>query len=206
MPNWCSNEITITGKPKMLNKLLKQVESLQSETDEPSRFDFNLIVPMPDGVDWYSWRIENWGTKWNASDVGIANENSWEEGVAHLWFETAWSPPVPVLEKLSKDNPKVTITHKFVEEGMGFYGTYEYNKGKYEVVEEDNFNDNTPCEVYYRYKGDDYHHYCRECEETFDCDGEPSKVCPECEASLNETDKELWEGEEDECNHEVKAS
>lgn len=207
MPNWCDNAVTITGKPKMLSKLLKQVESLREETDEPSAFDFDRIVPMPLPVtDWYHWRIENWGTKWHASEVAILDERSWEEGEVVIVFQTAWSPPVPVLKQLSKDNPKVTIHHKFVEEGWGYYGTYEYNKGKYEVMEEGNFDDNTPCETHRHYKGDDYHHYCKECNDSFDCDGEPSQVCEPCQLTLDELDSELWEGETDECNHEVKAS
>jgi len=31
MPNWCNNEVIITGKPKMLNKLLKQIATTASE-------------------------------------------------------------------------------------------------------------------------------------------------------------------------------
>lgn len=207
MPNWCDNAITITGKPKMLSKLLKQVETTVSEAgDDSTLFDFNKIVPMPNGVDWYSWSIENWGTKWNASDVVILDEYSWEEGEVIFVFQTAWSPPVPVIKKLSKDNPSVKIVHKFVEEGMGYYGTYEYKKGEYEVVEEGNFDDNTPCETHRHYKGDDYHHYCRECNDSFDCDGEPSQVCEPCQLTLDELDSELWEGETSGSNHEVKAS
>lgn len=198
MPNWCDNTLTITGKPKMLSKLLKQVESLPSETDDPSKFDFNQIVPLPEKVDWYKWCIEHWGTKWNSSDVAILDEHSWEEGEVTFVFQTAWSPPIPVIQKLSKDNPTVTISHKFVEEGMGFYGTYEYNKGTYEVVEEGNFDENTDCNTYNDYKGDSYHHYCKECEEYFECDGDPATVCETCELTLDNLDKELWEGSNNE--------
>lgn len=200
MPNWCSNELTIVGKPKMLNKLLKQIATTQSEGDE-ALFDFEKVVPMPTGADWYEWRVENWGTKWNASDVMFLNDGEWSEkyddtcwegGDLVINFQTAWSPPVPVLSQLSKDNPKVTITHKFTEEGMAFYGTYIYRKGIPEVVLQGSFEKGTPCEIYREYYGDNYHHSCDQCHEQFECDGEPQDLCVECEAELLTTDTELW--------------
>ena len=204
MPNWCSNELTIVGKPKMLNKLLKQITTTESEANDNNgarAFDFEKIMPMPKGVDWYEWRNANWQTKWNASDVqfltdGDWTENytdeTWESGELNLMFNTAWSPPIPVITQLSKDNPKVAITHKFTEEGMAFYGTYEYSNGDVEVVKEGSFERGTPCEIYLEYYGDSSHHSCDQCGEWFDCDGEPQDLCVDCEKELLDTDKELW--------------
>lgn len=50
---------------------------------------------------WYQWALENWGTKWNASDsdvTGLGNT---------LWvtFATAWSFPFPVMRKLVETFP-----------------------------------------------------------------------------------------------------
>lgn len=45
-------------------------------------------------TDWYDWCWENWGTKWSSHDV-IFYEDCIE-------FSTAWSCPVPVLQKLSE--------------------------------------------------------------------------------------------------------
>ena len=206
MPNWCTNDLTIVGKPKMLNKLLKQVATTESEAgDEATPFDFNKVIPEPPNVDWYGWRIEHWGTKWNASDVMFVSDNGfteeltddcWEHGEVIITFQTAWSPPVPVLEKLSKDNPQVKIIHKFYETGAGFYGTYEYSKGMITVEEQGEFDKGTSCETYQNYFGDSYHHYCDECHENFDCDGEPQDLCVECQEKLEDMDKELWEEEQ----------
>jgi hypothetical protein len=204
MPNWCSNELTIVGKPKMLNKLLKQITTTQSEAgDEATPFDFDKVVPQPSnlGEGWYDWRVSNWGTKWNASDVMFLNDGDWsdsyddtcwESGELTIMFNTAWSPPIPILTQLSQDNPKVTITHKFTEEGMAFYGTYEYSNGDVDVVKEGSFDKGTSCEIYREYYGDSYHHSCDQCGEWFDCDGEPQDLCVECEKELLDTDKELW--------------
>lgn len=44
---------------------------------------------------WYEWSYANWGTKWNAIiDVQCSNGNSY-------CFQTAWSCPTPVFNKLA---------------------------------------------------------------------------------------------------------
>ena len=63
--------------------------------------------------DWYSWCVENHGTKWNALDVEIyayANE---------IRFQTAWSAPLPVMEKLAETFSDVTIHFLWSDEDMG---------------------------------------------------------------------------------------
>ena len=57
--------------------------------------------------DWYSWSVQNWGTKWNACSAEI-DDNS-EHGSAEITFETAWSAPVPVLCKMVEMFPKLTF-------------------------------------------------------------------------------------------------
>lgn len=69
--------------------------------------------------DWYTWSIDNWGTKWNAYD-GYVNEV--EEDCFIVFFYTAWSPPMPVLEKICELFPFLTIEMEYQEEGMGFAG------------------------------------------------------------------------------------
>ena len=44
---------------------------LEGITNEDGELDFQQIVPPPhdyEGVDWYDWNVEHWGTKWNAVD------------------------------------------------------------------------------------------------------------------------------------------
>jgi hypothetical protein len=48
-------------------------------------------------ASWYDWSIVNWGTKWNSSDLRIVKETERE---LVFWFETASTPPRPVLDKL----------------------------------------------------------------------------------------------------------
>lgn len=75
--------------------------------------------------NWYGWRREHWGTKWNAYD-----DAELHNGVSFL---TAWSAPFPVIETLSKMFPDVRITHYFADEDLGNNcGKFGYIGGKQE--------------------------------------------------------------------------
>ena len=105
MPNWCYNEMTITGKPKDIHKLIKQVK------DDESVFSFEKVIPMPKSEkdNWYNWRVANWGTKWNA-DIQYETLDQWENGEIFIEFNTAWDTPMPIIKKLSEQNPKLTFS------------------------------------------------------------------------------------------------
>ena len=66
------------------------------------------------GID---WRRENWGTKWNAYDVARRDY----EGTC-VTFQTAWSPPIPVIVALAKRFPTVSLHLEYFERGMQFCG------------------------------------------------------------------------------------
>lgn len=64
-------------------------------------------------VDWYNWRIDNWGTKWHASDIYV-NHNI-------ISFQTAWSVPDPILEAFAYicDKHNVTFEGEYADEDRG---------------------------------------------------------------------------------------
>lgn len=73
--------------------------------------------------DWYSWSIANWGTKWNAYDIVKNNDNE-------IVFDTAWSTPFPVIEKLAQKFPELTIIVHFADEDIGSNcGSYAFVGG-----------------------------------------------------------------------------
>jgi|GEM_PF-2814813 len=51
---------------------------------------------------WYEWRIKNWGTKWNAVDGELETPST-------ATFQTAWRPPLPIAEALSKMRPDAEL-------------------------------------------------------------------------------------------------
>ena len=95
---------------------------------EPSPYDgFNS-----GGIEWC---YENWDTKWNACESVIEEDSEYEyEGVKYrdikIAFNTAWSPPTPVVKLLASKFPELTITHQYFEKGMKFHGRDCYEKGK----------------------------------------------------------------------------
>lgn len=51
---------------------------------------------------WYDWCRREWGTKWNACETTVEDDDT-------VIFDTAWEPPLPVLAKLSEMYPEVEI-------------------------------------------------------------------------------------------------
>ena len=63
-------------------------------------------------TDWYGWRLDNWGTKWNACDT--INDGTYVE------FNTAWSAPLGIYEALAKMFPDVDISFDWADEDAGY--------------------------------------------------------------------------------------
>ena len=77
---------------------------------------------------WYEWACENWGTKWNSCNFG-ENSGSFEDNT--IQFDTAWSPPHPVMEKLAEEYPNISFEHRWADEDLGQNcGKSEYENGE----------------------------------------------------------------------------
>ncbi|MBR0510000.1 MAG: hypothetical protein IJJ85_07760 [Clostridia bacterium] len=78
---------------------------------------------------WYEWCIQNWGTKWGACGYELGMD--YGTNCKALWFETAWSPPVPVIEELARRFPELEFTHRWADEDIGHNcGMHEYAAGE----------------------------------------------------------------------------
>jgi hypothetical protein len=67
---------------------------------------------------WYDWQINNWGTKWEPTDISV--EQCDEE--LELTFNTAWSPPEDICRAIRNKYPDVTVSWFFDEPGMEVAG------------------------------------------------------------------------------------
>lgn len=67
-------------------------------------------------TSWYDWSCENWGTKWNAYDYDIT-EDDIADGV--IKFDTAWACPLPVIKELSRKFPNDEIELRYADEDIG---------------------------------------------------------------------------------------
>ena len=74
-------------------------------------------------ADWYGWSLEHWGCKWNGGRCELARLS--ETDLA-LHFETAWSPPEPVLRRIVQAHPALSGWIDYLDEGLGFAGTYRF--------------------------------------------------------------------------------
>ena len=135
MPNWCENDLTISGKK---DRVLELIEFVKSES---RAFDFDNIVPFPKGMaelttGWCKideierdWFVLNWGTKWNAYKVDepVVRDLDSESTHAEYHFDTAWSPPEPVINALIHSFPDLDIVLEYFEGGAGYCGGLRYN-------------------------------------------------------------------------------
>ena len=124
MPNWCYNKVSITNNSDDNSKLQKVKEFLYSDASDDTEenvFDFNNVVPEPkEAEDWYMWRVNSWGTKWNSSCAEITYE---DEETVEYQFDTAWSPPEPIILQLrEKFGDDVHISAFYDEPSMEFAG------------------------------------------------------------------------------------
>lgn len=77
--------------------------------------------------DWYSWSIENWGTKWNACHNIYDVENTPSEIV----FDTAWGNVSDLILKLSTMFPENEFEYEFAEEWIGSQvGSMSFKNGE----------------------------------------------------------------------------
>ena len=85
-------------------------------------------------TDWYNWRVENWGTKWDACESSIMEEDG--QFVVH--YNTAWGPNSMWVHTISKLYPTLEFKLTYEETGMGFCGCYEVKNGgdDYEDLQE----------------------------------------------------------------------
>lgn len=158
MPNWIINKLSFEGDEKRVEELMNKIS-----TDE-ELIDFQKIIPRPkslditsgartestleDGLitvenqrlyghrDWYSWSIENWGTKWNTSETYLCD--------GEVVFVTAWSNPYPIILQLSQDFPDLLIKLKFADESIGS-NCGEYHLKDSKVVYQTEYDDVEAC-------------------------------------------------------------
>ena len=138
MPNWCSNSITISGSTDTIKQLWD---------DAHVGDDFGLLnamVPMPkelddttkgtdgDAVNWYDWRVTNWGTKWDITDEGLEYvDNGDGTSVIQGWFDSAWAPPIEAYNTFLDDMDGCYLEATYEEGGMDFAGIYTDGDDQY---------------------------------------------------------------------------
>lgn len=128
MPNWCNNNITISGPTETIKQLWEDAQT--AHTDSEGKPQFGLLEAMAPIGEWeYGTAVDTWGTKWDVSDEGLEFIDN-GDGTAEItgWFDSAWAPPVSAYERFCDDMDNCEISASYYEPGMdyaGFWHGYE---------------------------------------------------------------------------------
>ena len=134
MPNWCNNNITIRAPKKKLDKIVKAAkkgELLNPFLPMPKELDGTTADGSKDKAmikktgysDWYSWRVDNWGTKWDI-DVYEHSISRVDDETVQFGFDSAWAPPIDAYKAVQDKHEDISITAYYYEPGMDFAGEY----------------------------------------------------------------------------------
>lgn len=112
-----------TGKEDMVDRWLSYPQLLSmdiyKDKTEEELSDYKIrgeeifnIALQYGAIDWYDWRISNWGTKWNAYETDIDSC----DGSVEIYFCTANNGVVPIIKKLVEKYPHLEFIYKFADE------------------------------------------------------------------------------------------
>jgi hypothetical protein len=214
--------MTLTGTPKVIREFFEshcrpKSEVYEDETSDKHKctWDFNTLIPMPKALDvasqhpetpemkanqkkygyasWYEWRIDNWGTKWNAYDCKVDLYSGLPalggEGknlvlplkhTLQINFDTAWSLPEHILNEVLDLYPELELYLECVEEGGFFAGYIHHIPGQEPMV---NLSESLWKEYARKFYGDDYFddYEEEELDVNFNEDGSIEGECSEVE-------------------------
>ncbi len=162
MPNHCETDLTITCSPKLAKAGL--LDNVLSKHFKDGALDCDSVIPYPAqykeadriAAEWdklpqpkdyrdrpkdgfnqggYEWCCSNWGTKWGTYNGGqiVRLKSGFKTS-----FNSAWSPPSPVIKKLAAMYPGLKIVAKSYERGMGYKCDVRFENGECVKDETDN--------------------------------------------------------------------
>lgn len=122
MPNHTDNRVIISHDD------IQMIDMIYNSYQEEDGDNFelcNMFVPEPrdDAGEptsgWYEWRLDNWGTKWDVYNVTMTRM---DDNTLVMSFDTAWSPPIPVFDKMVDMGYEVNA--RYLDEGWMYIGEY----------------------------------------------------------------------------------
>ena len=154
MPNWCDNQLSITGPNSVIDKIEKIVKDDDSHENNGL---LNFFYPMPKQLEgteagppaktkkeklerarlqveygasnWYDWRTTNWSTKWEVCefygvDRQYHSEQNDGESTISFGFSSAWAPPIGAYEMFLDKNEECSLRAFYYEGGCDFMGEW----------------------------------------------------------------------------------
>lgn len=90
--------------------------------------------------NWYDWSLANWGTKWGAYSFHLVDD---KPDRLEFMFDTAWSTPEPIFNKIGELYPDLLFRIHSFDEGWNFGVDAEIRDGKFVI------HSNTPTDALY---------------------------------------------------------
>ena len=149
MPNWCHNDLTVSGPLASREEFRIRSKSAEFE------LSFNSLVPIPDELrgegerpaeaaireererkygasSWPDWVDVNWGTKWDiASEYPEPPTFTEGDGTFLYSFYTAYAPPEAWLKKMAAMFPDLTFLLEYQEDGGFTAGAITAHQDEY---------------------------------------------------------------------------
>lgn len=149
MPNWCNNILEVSGKEKIVRNFEKF-----AQVGKGSPFSLESLVPIPKTLnenEGYTWRMENWGCKWDVNPVTLCRDYTSPLDIIYqisYVFDSPWSPPIPAVVTVSEKFPELNFKLEYTELGTNLLGDAIIKNGVLKI-----------CDVEIK-RG-----YCEECQE-----------------------------------------
>ena len=148
MPNWCYNRVSVYSEnTKDMDELFDifnnenpfnalipspvwsetpnedgELPVLEEHKDADGKVLFTTHkFPKSGKTDdrWYDWQIQNWGTKWEPTDIDVEQTDDME---LELTFNTAWSPPEEICRAIRNKYPDISVSWFYDEPGCEIAG------------------------------------------------------------------------------------
>jgi len=144
MPNWCNNTVEVYHPdPAKLKALveafnkgemcqyidpvpesLKIVAGCVGDPDEQKKLEEDTArnLEVHGYGNWYDYCVNEWGTKWDVGGDGMEVELEGLKNDTTLCFDSAWSPPIGIYEKMVEQG--YSVRAYYYEGGMNFAGIW----------------------------------------------------------------------------------
>ena len=119
-PDWLNTPLMSSDMPKYdWDKPLGKVGELPMDVQEDYGISRRFQSTGRADDRWYDWRVQNWDTKWDCYDVEVIDE---DHDCVEIQFDTAWSPPEAICNKIREDFPDIAISWFYDEPGCEIAG------------------------------------------------------------------------------------
>lgn len=120
--------------PKELQNESAPLHKRENETEEEFNVRMKRLVEKYGYADWYEWRVNNWGTKWDPNSVACTSMVKYKKYYSiEYHFLSAWSPPERWLKVIAGMFQKLDFCLNYFEGGMYFKGNLVIKKGIVEI-------------------------------------------------------------------------